>query len=1160
MQIQSRQRFLAVVMFALASAVRLAAQAPGTGAIAGTVHDPSGLVLGNAAVTVRNLATDAARTTVTGPAGGFAVTLLPPGTYAVKVVANGFAEGGAASVAVVTGETSTLEVKLALAQVGISLQVSANASIAQTESSTLGRAVDERAMEALPLANRNYTQLLGLSPGVVVPLPDATALGRNNQNVTANGAKTTSNNLQFNGVDANNLAQDSAEDDGEESGVAVPAPDAIAEFKVQTANYDAGYGRGAGANVDLVSRTGTKQWHGSAWEFVRNNILNANDFFSKHDKQPKPTLKQNQFGASLGGPLLKDRTFIFLAYQGLRSSNGSGGETTVTLPQLTADRSAKTLGAQFCPAGHGNAAGYQTNAGGLQVACDGSNINPAAIALLNFKLANGQYAVPSPQVKLPGTDPTQIPLGQSTFAPAATYREDQATVNLDQVLTAKNTLAARFFYSIAPTVQPFSPNAANVPGWGTQQLQDNMMTVLSDTHVASANLVNVARFGYMRFDGLSSVQNPIAASDVGIGTPTGLAGVAPGVSIGGLFTTGDAGTPSQWQNTNSFIAQDTLSWMHGRHSLRMGLEAKRHRVDVNAPFSTDGLLFIATFDDFLLGQSAAQNGSPSGISNVLGSNGSSGIFRRDERSTDAAAFVQDDVRISQRLTVNAGLRYEVFGPPNEIHGFLPSFNPEIATATVPAAGSLSGYTLPANFGGTIPQGVTRSSTSALWATDYADVSPRVGFALQLTSRPVLVLRGGYGMYFDHPSGGFAESTIGQQPFAVQTFQFNAQNAGSTLQQPFAPLLPLRSSFPIYQPRVPGGGTFTSGVSTHVRDPRTQEYNVNLQFAPGADYLVEVGYVGARTTQSAGSRGFNQALLASPAHPVNGETTNTAANLSQRLPFQGIGAGSLFSETAYRANYNALESSITKRFAHGFQFLGSYTWSKILDETSGSGGSTLFQLWLVTNDQNNPRQAYGLTDFDHDQRGVVSFVWTSPSLGSAVRPVRLLLNGWELSGIGVIQSGSPLTILDSNAGLVYGNLENRAQRATGPVSTRGSLSSRAVNGYLNASAFTAAPEAPFGSGPGDTDFGNSSTGLVRGPGQHNMDLAVERGFAIREAGSLHFRAEFFNVTNTPEFANPNNSVNYTAGPGGPVNLNPGFGLITAKAANPRIIQLALRYSF
>lgn len=167
---------------------------------------------------------------------------------------------------------------------------------------------------------------------------------------------------------------------------------------------------------------------------------------------------------------------------------------------------------------------------------------------------------------------------------------------------------------------------------------------------------------------------------------------------------------------------------------------------------------------------------------------------------------------------------------------------------------------------------------------------------------------------------------------------------------------------------------------------------------------------------------------------------------------------------------------------------------------------------------------------------------------------------ELSGIGVIQSGSPLTILDGNAGLVYGNFENRAQRASGAVSTRGSLSSRAVNGYLNASAFTAAPEAPFGGGPGDTDFGNSSTGLVRGPGQHNLDLAVERGFAIKETGSVHFRAEFFNVANTPEFANPNNSVNFTTGAGGPVNLNPGFGLITAKAANPRIIQFALRYSF
>lgn len=1136
------------------------AQTPGTGAISGMVLDPSNRVIGNAEVVTVNEATHLSRSVVTTAEGIFRVQLLPPGSYTVQVKAEGFAEQIVQSVVVTVSETSSLHIALTIPGVTASVQVAGDEQIVELETSTLGRAVEQEAIQDLPLANRNYTQILGLSPGVVVALPDATNLGRGTQNVTSNGAKTTSNSIQFNGIDANNLSQNSAANDGEEVGTAIPAPDAIQEFKVQTANYDASYGRGAGANVDLVSRSGTKSFHGSAWEFVRNNLFNANLFFLKLDGQPRPTLKQNQFGASFGGPIRKDRGFFFVEFQGLASSNGAGTAVTTILPQLTNDRSAATLGAQFCPASRANAAGYLTNAGGTQVACDGSNIDPVALALLNFKLGNGQYAVPNPQINLPITDPTQLPVGQSTFAIPASYKENQFSINVDQVITDKNTLAGRFFFSRAPTSEPFSPNAANVPGWGTNEVDENTMFVLADTHVFNSNLVNIARFGYMRFDGLSAVVNPIMASDIGMSTPTGTPGVAPGVSISGLFTTGDAGTPAQWQNTNSYIWQDTVSHTRNRHNMRFGLEVKRHEVDVDAPYSSDGLLQVNTFDDFLLGESAAQNGSPIGVSNVTDSGGSSGLFRKDERYTDLAAFIQDDIKLTQRLTVNAGLRYEVFGPPSDIHGLLSSFDPAIAIGQVPATGSLSGFTLPANYSGPIPAGVTKTSTAGLWSTDYRDVAPRLGFALQLTQKPAIVLRGGYGIYYDRPSGGFAESQLGQQPFSLQQLSYGAQNAGATLASPFDPLLPPASSFPIYQPRIAGGGSYTSGVSPHVIDPYTQEYNLNLQYAFARDFLLEVGYVGTHTAHSPGSVEFNQALLASARNPVNGTTMNTAANVVQRVPYQGIATGSLFSDTNFEANYNSLQASVTKRLGHGLEFLGSYTWSKNLDETSGSGGSDVFELWLLTNNQNNPRQAYGLTDFDRAQRAVVNFTWTSPNFQQAPLLARQALSHWELSGISVLQSGSPITVLDYNAGLVYGNFENRAQRTGSNPSTHGSLYARVLNGYLDQNAFTIAPEAPNGGGPGDTDFGDSGVGMVRGPGQHNIDMAVERVFPVTEASSFRFRAEFFNLTNTPQFANPGNSLDFTPGPNGPVNLNPSFGMITSTAANPRIIQFAMKYIF
>ncbi|MGA2086487.1 MAG: TonB-dependent receptor, partial [Terracidiphilus sp.] len=276
-------------------------QTPGTGAISGVAYDPSNRVIANAEILTVNEATNMSRSAITTAEGVFRVPLLPPGSYTVTVKAPGFAEHISQSILVTASETSSLNVTLTVAGVSASIRVTGDAEITELESSTLGRAVEQESIQALPLSSRNYTQILALSPGVVVALPDATSLSSGTQNVTSNGAKTTSNNIQFNGIDANNLSQNSARNDGEEVGTAIPAPDAIQEFKVQTANYDASYGRGAGANVDLVSKSGTNRFHGSAWEFLRNDIFNANDFFLKLDGQPRPRLKQNQFGASFGG-------------------------------------------------------------------------------------------------------------------------------------------------------------------------------------------------------------------------------------------------------------------------------------------------------------------------------------------------------------------------------------------------------------------------------------------------------------------------------------------------------------------------------------------------------------------------------------------------------------------------------------------------------------------------------------------------------------------------------------------------------------------------------------------------------------------------------------------------------------------------------------------
>jgi hypothetical protein len=979
-------------------------------------------------------------------------------------------------------------------------------------------------------------------------LPNAGALGRNTQDVASNGNKTTGNNIQFNGVDANNLAENSAANDGEEVGVAAPAPDTIEEFKVQTANYDASYGRGTGANVDVVSKSGTQSFHGSAWEFLRNDDLNANTFFSKLTNQPRPVLKQNQFGAALGGPIVRDRLFFFAAYQGLRSSDGlSTLVPLVFLPQLTNDRSAQTLGAQFCA--------YPTAAGGVQLACDGSNVNPVALALLNFKFPNGQYAVPSPQILLPNSDPTQMPLGESTYATPAQYNEDQFTANIDHKISDRNQLALRFFYSHAPTAEPFSPNAATVPGWGTNELDQNTMLVLSDTHVITPHLVNIARFGYMRFDGDAAIANPILASDIDTKSPTGTSGAgiaAPGITIDGLFTVGDAGTPFQWQVTNTFVWQDNLSWVRGKHGLRFGAEAKRHQVDVAAPFSIDGLLEIQSFPDFLLGESAAQNGSPSGSSNVSLSNGSSGQFRKDARYIDLATFAQDDYRVTTRLTLNLGMRYEIFGAPSDIDGRLVTFDPTIATPSAPPDGTLSGFVVPSNFKGNVPQGVIKSSIPGLYPTPHVDFQPRLGFAYRIGDRPTIVLRGGYGLYFDRLTANLSENLLAVEPFSIFQFFAGSSNGGATLQQPFVPQLPPDDAYPTFQPRIPGGGPSLTAVSRKMTDPYTAEYNLNAQIAFAHDYLVEIGYAGTHSLHELGCTMFNQALLASPTNPVNGETTNSALNVIARVPYAGISPGSLYCQSVFNAKYNSLQTSVTKRMSHGLEFLGSFTWSRNFDQTSGSSGANIFEEHEITNDQTNFRQAYGPTDFDRTNRGVLSFVYNTSFARHLPSPAARIVGDWQISTVAVAESGTPITILDNNAGAVYGNFpfENRAQLSgAAKPATSGSLHSRVINGYLNAAAFGPAPEAPFGTGPFDTDFGNSAVGLVRGPAQRDIDLAVERNIPITESQKVRFRAEFFNLTNTSNFNNPSSNISGGA-----------FGIINSSSNNPRIIQIALKYQF
>ena len=591
------------------------------------------------------------------------------------------------------------------------------------------------------------------------------------------------------------------------------------------------------------------------------------------------------------------------------------------------------------------------------------------------------------------------------------------------------------------------------------------MLVLADTHVFTPQVVNIARFGYMRFDGISAVANPILAADLGTQSPTGESGgtiVAPGITIDGLFTVGDAGTPSQWQVTNSFIWQDTVAATHGNHTMRIGAEVKRHQVDVEALFAADGLLDIRTFNDFLLGQSAAQNGSPSGSSNVSLSNGSSGLFRKDERYTDFAAFFQDDVKVRPSLTLNAGLRYEIFGAPSDINGRLVTFDPTIASRTAPPDGTLSGFVVPSNFPEEVPDGVIRSSIPGLFPTVYHDVSPRFGFAWRIADRPTVVLRGGYGIYFNRLSAGLSESLLAQEPFSTFQFFAGSSNGGATLQQPFVPLLPSNSSYPTWSPRIPGGGPSIAAVSRTMTDPYTQEYNLNAQIALGRDYLLELGYVGTRSLHVAGCTEFNQAQLASPTNPLNGETTNSAANVIQRLPYVGVSPGSLLCESSFNINYNSLQTSLTKRLSHGLQFLASYTWSRNLDQTSGSSGSRNIRDASGYERPEQLRPGIWSNRFRPHESSRCQFRLHPPISARVPTLLRYPLRNWQISASSWPRVARPSQYSTTAPELCMAITHLKIVHSSAVLLSRDiGFAIHSRRGRYESDAFTSAPEAPYG---------------------------------------------------------------------------------------------------
>jgi Carboxypeptidase regulatory-like domain len=1177
----------------------LLAQSAGTSSLTGTITDPSGAAIPNVTVTITSNDTGQTRTATTGSDGVYKFSLLPPGSYKVRFAATGFKTAEVGAVTLNVTETPTLDRSLEVGAQSEQVTVEATAETLQTATSSLGTTVESRTVTALPLANRNYTQILGLSAGANVGVSNATTFGKATQDMSVNGNDPAQNNFQMDGVAIDNIANSgSSNDSGIYTGIGIPNPDAIAEFKIQTSTYDASYGRNPGANVNVVTKSGTNSWHGTAFEFFRNAQLNANDFFynarNPDAANTKQVLDQNQFGGVIGGPIKKDKLFIFGSYQGTRSRNEvapQGNTSGVNVPPLPSDRTALSVGEAMCPANHpGPTQGlYNPFLANLGVPlptlnCNGSNISPVALNILQLKNADGSYYIPGS-----GSNGFQL----ENFSSPAIFREDQVIVNGDYLINSKNTLAMRYFYSRDPetiTLNGFLPGTPN------HSYYANTAAVIKLTTLVTNSFVNELRGSMQRNVAITTDTQPSGATDQALGiTP-----MIPALAKGGINTGPGASEPPfilmapfgfanlfgglnpSFSPTTQMQIADQISWSHGRHTIRAGFEYEETQWNIVFAGLERGFLIMGGIPDLLLGSNGnilqclfCTRSGPDGIVHAY-------------RLPNMNSFVQDDWKVSNKLTLNLGVRWEFDGTLSDKYGNLT--NPQLAymvpnsqvpSGPIGSAANYGGWVVPNNYQtstwGPLPQGVVQSNSSLPIPNHppYSNFGPRLGFAYQVNSK--LVIRGGAGIFYDRVGADrFVHSVEQGNPYAVTLDYSGPAAAAFTLANPF-PAVPVVGQFAqrwanLSAPCAPVCDT--SGLnapfldaSTHT--PTVRQYNLNFQYEFAPQWVLEAGFVGSNgiNLTDYNHDAYNTAFLASPTNPINGITTNTSANAALRVPYLGWQPTGL-QGTAYDLieSYNSLQVTVRKQFSHGFNLQGSYTWSKSLTDS--------LQNTANSGDPRNLEQQYGPSYFNRPQRFIFNYAWDLP-LGQHSGFAGKVLNGWNLSGVTTIQGGDAITLIDTRGGAAYGigtggTTQSGFSRANlcpgvtyGDLTSTGSITQRlggpGQQGYFNNSAFCAPPLVAFGDATA-TGWGNAGAGIVLGPGQFNFDATLQKTTAITERVSLQFRAEFFNLFNHPQFLDPNGAETVPIGPALPDASKGNFGWITATSVSPRVIQLGLKLIF
>jgi hypothetical protein len=1098
-------RKVSAILIMLMGAVAGASAQTAQGEIVGTVLDAQGASVPGVTVTVTNTATGLVRTGATADNGSFRFPALASGTYKLTADKTGFATLVVEQVEVSVGETRTVNLTMKIASQTESVTVQGAVTIVNTETQHLGEVINQTQVTALPLNGRNFAQLALLNAGV-----SAFGGGGGQQGgeggisgYSSNGQRSSSNNFMIDGVDNNNYNAGSVSQ--------LPSIDSIQEFQVQTNNYAAEYGRNSGSVVNLVTKSGTNQFHGSAYEFLRNDVFDARNFFA-NPNAPAPELRLNQFGGTFGGPIIKDKTFFFGNYEGFRQR---AGITKLTVVPTDAQK-----------------AGIFLNASGNPVQLP---LNPVSAQLLQL--------YPEPNTTQPG--------GNFISSPPLSNSTDQYLIKADHHI-GNDSLTVRYSHTTTTVFAPFAggQQTTAIPGFGVDNTGSTHLASIGYTKMISAASLNEFRIGYSRNTGLSINQLGPQAATFGFntgwsaGSPFNLGNMPNLTMSGGLVSGGGSisnlGSNNNnpgglWQNTLQFI--DHFSHTSARHEWKAGLDIRNVRD--NRFYDLDQIGQI-TF-------SGSRN--PQGIKNPLadlaeGLPNSSlhfiGDSSRSYRTTSFDFFAQDSFRIRSNLTFNYGLRYELNTVLHDATNRATTFRPDkFTTYLSPSADQTNLAVLQAS-------GMVTQAQGGLYNPDHNNFAPRVGFAWSLGQNRSTVLRAGYGVFYDTVLGQIPGNVLLNPP-ALPDFFVSSPN---TWPNSFAP-----SGFPVI--------TITPA---NFASPYAQAWNADIQRELPWQTVFEISYVGTTGTHLPRFRQINQAfvtqaqinaltpdvitrmILMGIPPPVAQILSNNIAAIPNiaRVPYFGY-AQIFQAEDSISSSYNGLQMKLDKRAARGLTFGLAYTYSKSIDGASVFYGSGANSTTIFPQDNYDLRAEKGRSDFDIRHRFVANYIYQIPTLQhiSSALP-HALADGWEVTGILTLQTGQPFSVLTGSNQSSTGLGNDRPNLVGDP-----NAGPHTVSRWFNTSAF--ALNAPL-------TFGNAGRNIVQGPSFKNFDFALLKNTKLAESMNLQFRAEFFNIFNHPNFALPRNTM--TAPNFGALFQTPDVAQnnVGLGSGGPRLIQFGLKFSF